>query len=158
MSVQVGDRIPSLTLQVMGVSGPEAVTTESLFGGKRVVMFAVPGAFTPGCSKTHLPGFVVQADAIKAKGVDSIICTSVNDAFVMAAWGRDQNAQGIIMLADGNGELATSLGLSKDASAFFMGTRSKRYAMIVNDGVIERLNVDEKGIDLSSAETTLSAL
>ncbi|RRJ83043.1 peroxiredoxin [Aestuariirhabdus litorea] len=158
MSVQIGDRIPSVSLRVMGPEGPEPVTTDELFAGKRVVMFAVPGAFTPGCSRTHLPGFVVQADAIRAKGVDSIICTSVNDAFVMAAWGQAQNAEAIIMLADGNAELASALGLTKDASAFQMGTRSQRYAMIVNDGVIELLNVDEKGIDLSSAETILNAL
>ncbi|MCL6416603.1 peroxiredoxin [Aestuariirhabdus sp. Z084] len=158
MSIQIGDRIPSLSLQVMGAKGPVDVTTDELFAGKKVVLFAVPGAFTPGCSMTHLPGFVVNADTIKARGVDSIICTSVNDAFVMGAWGKEQNAEAIIMLADGNAELATALGLTLDASGFKMGTRSKRYAMIVNDGVVELLNIDEKGIDVSSAETILAAL
>jgi peroxiredoxin len=158
MTIQVGDKIPSLTLSVMGEKGPQPVTTDELFGGKKVVLFAVPGAFTPGCSMTHLPGFVVNADKIKDKGVDTIICTSVNDAFVMGAWGKDQNAEHIVMLADGNAELAEALGLSKDASAFQMGTRSQRYALIANDGVVELLNVDEKGIDKSSAETILAAL
>lgn len=158
MTIQVGDKIPSLTLSVMGDKGPQPVTTDELFGGKKVVLFAVPGAFTPGCSMTHLPGFVVNADKIKNKGVDTIICTSVNDAFVMGAWGKDQNAEHIVMLADGNAELAEALGLSKDASAFQMGTRSQRYALIANDGVVELLNVDEKGIDKSSAETILAAL
>jgi peroxiredoxin len=158
MTIQVGDKIPSLTLSVMGDKGPQPVTTDELFGGKKVVLFAVPGAFTPGCSMTHLPGFVVNADKIKDKGVDTIICTSVNDAFVMGAWGKDQNAEHIVMLADGNAELAEALGLSKDASAFQMGTRSQRYALIANDGVVELLNVDEKGIDKSSAETILAAL
>ncbi len=158
MSVAIGDRIPSLTLKVMGESGPQDVTTYDLFNDKKVVMFAVPGAFTPGCSKTHLPGFVANSDAIMARGIDSIICTSVNDAFVMAVWGQEQNAGDIIMLADGNAELALALGLNKDASEFQMGIRSQRYAMIVNDGVIELLNVDTKGIESSSAETILAAL
>ncbi len=156
--IKVGDRIPELTLQVMGAKGPEPVNTAELFAGKKVVMLAVPGAFTPGCSMTHLPGFVVNADNIKAKGVDSIICTAVNDAFVMGAWGKDQNAEHLIMLADGNGELASALGLTLDASGYLMGTRSKRYAMIVNDGVVELLNVDDAGIDKSSADTILAAL
>lgn len=159
MTIQVGDKIPSLTLQVMGEKGPEKVTTDELFAGKKVVMLAVPGAFTPGCSMTHLPGFVVHVDDIKAKGVDSVICTSVNDVFVMAAWGRDQNAEHITMLADGNGTLAQALGLTMDASGFDMGpVRSQRYAMIVNDGVVELLNIDAKAIDKSSAQTILAAL
>lgn len=159
MTIKVGEKIPSVTLQVMGAEGPQAVTTDELFAGKKVVMFAVPGAFTPGCSNTHMPGFVINADNIKAKGVDEIICTAVNDVFVMAAWGRDQNAEHLTMLADGNGELATALGLAFDMSGFKLGTlRSQRYAMIVNDGVVELLNVDTKGIDLSSAETILAAL
>lgn len=159
MTIKVGDKIPSVTVQVMGADGPQAVTTDELFTGKKVVMFAVPGAFTPGCSNTHMPGFVVNADNIKAKGVDEIICTAVNDVFVMAAWGRDQNADHLTMLADGNGELATALGLAFDMSEFKLGTlRSQRYAMIVSNGVVELLNVDTKGIDLSSAETILAAL
>lgn len=159
MAIQVGDKIPSVSLQVMGSEGPQKVSTDELFAGKKVVMMAVPGAFTPGCSMTHLPGFVVKVDDIKAKGVDEVICTSVNDVFVMHAWGKDQNAEHITMLADGNGALATALGLSMDASGFEMGpVRSQRYAMIVNDGVVELLNVDSKGIDKSSAETVLAAL
>ncbi|NCC34376.1 MAG: peroxiredoxin, partial [Chloroflexia bacterium] len=129
-----------------------------LFAGKKVVLFAVPGAFTPGCSLTHLPGFVVKADEIKAKGVDSIICTAVNDVFVMDAWGKDQNADEIIMLADGIGEFASAMGLDQDLSGIQFGKRSQRYAMIVNDGKVELLNVDEKGIEKSSAETILAAL
>ncbi len=158
MSIQVGDNFPSLTLHVMGENGPEAVTTDSLVKGKKVALFAVPGAFTPGCSNTHLPGFVVHADAIKAKGVDSIICTSVNDAFVMGAWGKNQNAEEIIMLADGVGELAKAVGLTQDLTGASLGIRSQRYAMIINDGVVELLNVDAKGIDQTSAETILEAL
>jgi peroxiredoxin len=142
----------------MGKEGPEAVQTADLFAGKKVVLFAVPGAFTPGCSMTHLPGFVVKADEIKAKGVDSIICTAVNDVFVMDAWGKDQNADEIIMLADGIGEFASAMGLDQDLSGIQFGKRSQRYAMIVNDGKVELLNVDEKGIDKSSAETVLAAL
>ncbi|MFT7562161.1 MAG: peroxiredoxin [Flavobacteriales bacterium] len=156
--IKIGDTIPAMTLSVMGDSRPEPVTTESLFVDKKVVMFAVPGAFTPGCSLTHLPGFVVLADEIKAKGVDSIICTSVNDAFVMGAWGKQQNAEHIIMLADGNGDFAEALGLGLDARGHQMGMRSKRYAMIVNNGIVELLNVDEKGIERSSAETILTSL
>ncbi len=158
MTIQAGDKIPSLTLSVMGEKGPQPVTTDELFSGKKVVMFAVPGAFTPGCSMTHMPGFVVNADNIKAKGVDSIICTAVNDAFVMGAVGKDQNAEHLVMLADGNGELAEALGLAMDASGYQMGQRSQRYALIANDGVVELLNVDTKGIDKSSAETILAAL
>jgi peroxiredoxin len=142
----------------MGKEGPEAVQTADLFAGKKVVLFAVPGAFTPGCSMTHLPGFVVKADEIKAKGVDSIICTAVNDVFVMDAWGKDQNADEIIMLADGIGEFASAMGLDQDLSGIQFGKRSQRYAMIVNDGKVELLNIDEKGIDKSSAETVLAAL
>ncbi|GAB0153740.1 MULTISPECIES: peroxiredoxin [Marinobacterium] len=158
MSIQIGDTIPNVELRVMGKEGPEAVQTADLFAGKKVVLFAVPGAFTPGCSMTHLPGFVVKADEIKAKGVDSIICTAVNDVFVMDAWGKDQNADEIIMLADGIGEFASAMGLDQDLSGIQFGKRSQRYAMIVNDGKIELLNIDEKGIDKSSAETVLAAL
>jgi len=159
MSIQIGEKIPSISLQVMGAEGPTKVTTDEIFSGKKVVMMAVPGAFTPGCSMTHLPGFVVKVDEIKAKGVDEVICTSVNDVFVMHAWGKNQNAEHLTMLADGNGALASALGLTMDASGFEMGpVRSQRYAMIVNDGVVELLNVDTKGIDKSSAETILAAL
>ena len=158
MTIKIGDTLPNVNVQLFGAEGPQGVTTDELFAGKKVVMMAVPGAFTPGCSMTHLPGFVVKADEIKAKGVDSIICTSVNDAFVMHEWGKAQNAEEIIMLADGNAELANALGLSKDASGYGMGTRSSRYAMIVEDKVVKVLNVDEKGIDKSSAETILGLL
>ncbi len=156
--IKVGDRLPSMQLKVMGEKGPEPIETNDIFTGNKVVLFAVPGAFTPGCSLTHLPGFVVNADKIKAAGVDKIVCTSVNDAFVMGAWGKDQNAEHLVMLADGNGDFATALGLTLDARAHQMGVRSKRYAMIVNNGVIELLNIDEKGVDKSSAETILKYL
>lgn len=159
MAVSVGDRIPELTLKVMGEKGPENIATSDIFKGKKVVMFAVPGAFTPGCSVTHLPGYVVNADKIKAKGVDSIVCTAVNDAFVMGAWGKDSNADELIMLADGNAELAKALGLTMDGSGFGLGLRSQRYAMIVEDGVIKHLAVEpEGGITVSSAEEILKQL
>ncbi|MGB1191430.1 MAG: peroxiredoxin [Pseudomonadales bacterium] len=159
MTIQAGDKIPSCTLNVMGENGPEEITTEAIFAGKKVVMFAVPGAFTPGCSLTHLPGFVVNADKIKAKGVDTIVCLSVNDAFVMGAWGENQNAEALVMLADGNGELTGALGLELDASGFGMGTRSQRYSMIVDDGIVSALSIETgPGIEASSAETILAAL
>lgn len=159
MAIQQGDKIPSCTLKVMGEKGPEDITTDSIFNGKKVVMFAVPGAFTPGCSVTHLPGFVVNADKIKAKGVDTIVCLSVNDAFVMGAWGDSQNAEELLMLADGNGELTSALGLELDGSGFGLGTRSQRYSMIVDNGTITALNVEPgPGIEASSAEAILAAL
>lgn len=158
MTVKTGDKLPAGTFKVMGAEGPQAVTTSELFDGKKVVLFAVPGAFTPGCSVTHLPGFVVNADKIKANGVDSIICTSVNDVFVMDAWGKAQNAEEIIMAADGNGEFAKALGLELDGSGFGMGTRSQRYAMIVDKGVITYLGVDSKAIEASAADAILAAL
>jgi len=158
MTIQIGDTLPNVELRVMGKDGPEAVNTADLFAGKKVVLFAVPGAFTPTCSAAHLPGFVVKADEIKAKGVDSIICTAVNDVFVMDAWGKAQNADGIIMLADGIGAFASALGLELDLTGIQFGKRSKRYAMIINDGVVELLNVDEKDLDKSSAEAILAAL
>lgn len=159
MAIQAGDKIPSCTLNVMGESGPEAITTDAIFAGKKVVMFAVPGAFTPGCSLTHLPGFVVNADKIKAKGVDSIVCLSVNDAFVMGAWGENQNADELLMLADGNAEFTAALGLELDGSGFGMGTRSQRYSMIVDDGTVTAFNLETgPGIVSSSAEAILEAL
>ena len=158
MSIQIGEQVPNVELKVMGEQGPESVQTDDLLSGKKVVLFAVPGAFTPGCSVTHLPGFVVHADAIKAKGVDSIICTSVNDAFVMDAWGKNQNADEIIMLADGIGNFAEAVGLEKDLTEVQFGVRSQRYAMILNDGVVEYLGVDDKGVDKSNAETVLAQL
>lgn len=158
MAIQVGDTLPSVTFKVMGENGPESVSTEELFAGKKVVLFAVPGAFTPGCSATHMPGFVVNADKIKAKGVDAIVCTAVNDAFVMDAWGKSQNAEEIIMAGDGSAEFAKAIGLELDLTERGLGVRSKRYAMIVNDGKVELLNIDTTGIDTSSAETILAAL
>ena len=158
MTINVGDKLPSGKLTVMGPEGPSPITTEELFNGKKVVMFAVPGAFTPGCSRTHLPGFVVNADQILGKGVDSIVCVAVNDAFVMDAWGKAQNAEQIIMAADGNGDYTRALGLELDATGFGMGMRSKRYAMVADDGKVTYLGVDTKDIDKSSAETVLNNL
>jgi peroxiredoxin len=159
MAIAIGDTIPAANLMVMGANGPEGVSTDDLFAGKKVLLFAVPGAFTPGCSMTHLPGYVANADKIKAAGIDSIVCLSVNDAFVMGAWGQAQNAEEIIMLADGNGELTGKLGLELDGSGFGLGTRSQRYAMIVDDGSVTHLNVEEgPGVDVSSAEAMMALL
>nr|WP_297459967.1 peroxiredoxin [uncultured Halomonas sp.] len=158
MTISVGDKIPDITLKTNGANGPENLSTGELFAGKRVVLFAVPGAFTPGCSNTHMPGFVIKADDILAKGVDTIACMAVNDAFVMGAWQKDQNAQQITMLADGNAEFTKALGLELDASGNGMGTRSRRFALIANDGVVEYLGVDAKGVEESSAETVLGKL
>jgi len=159
MTVKTGDKIPSCTLKTMGAKGPEDITTASIFDGKKVVLFAVPGAFTPGCSMTHLPGYVVNADKIKAKGVDTIVCMAVNDAFVMGAWGKQQNADEILMLADGNGDFTAALGLELDGSGFGLGKRSQRFAMIVEDGTITHLNVEPgPGISVSSAETIMGLL
>lgn len=157
--IQKGDKIPAGSFKVMGADGPADVSTDELFSGKKTVLFAVPGAFTPTCSAAHLPGFVVNADAIKAKGVDNIICMSVNDVFVMGAWGESQNAEHIIMAADGNGEYATALGLTMDGSGFGLGTRSQRFAMIADDGVVTHLAVEEgPGLEKSSAEAIMEQL
>ncbi len=156
--IQVGEEIPNVSLKTMAEAGPEDVQTHDIFSGKKVVLFAVPGAFTPTCSAAHLPGFVVQADAIKAKGVDTIACMSVNDVFVMDAWGKASNAEEILMLADGNADFAEALGLELDGTGWGMGVRSKRFAMIVNDGKVEALEVDESGFEKSSAENILSLL
>ena len=158
MTVQVGDQLPAGSLKVMGAEGPTELTISELCDGKKVVIFAVPGAFTPGCSITHLPGFVVNADKIKAQGVDSIVCLAVNDVFVMDAWGKAQNAEELIMAADGSGVYTAALGLELDASGFGMGQRSKRYAMIVDNGKITYLGVDAKGIEASAADAVLAAL
>ncbi len=158
MTIKVGDKIPSVTLKVMGADGPQNVTTDELFNGKKVVMFAVPGAFTPGCSMTHLPGYVVNADAILSK-VDSIICLSVNDAFVMGAWGDAQNAEKITMLADGNAELTKAMGTELDGSGFGLGTRCKRLAMIVDEGTVTHLAIEPPGeMGISTAEAILEKL
>lgn len=159
MTVQVGDQIPEATLKVMGEKGPRDVTTKDLFSGKKVVLFAVPGAFTPTCSAAHVPGFVVNADKIKAKGVDAIVCVAVNDAFVMDAWGKDKNAEELIMAADGNGDFTRAMGLELDGTGFGMGKRSQRYALIAEDGKITTLNVEKPGaFEVSSAEAIMQAL
>ena len=159
MTIQEGDRLPESTLHVMKDGRPTAVTTSELFGGKKVVVFALPGAFTPTCSSAHVPGFVANADKIKAKGVDSIVCLSVNDAFVMDAWGKDQNADELVMAGDGNADFTKALGLEMDGTGFGMGTRSQRYAMIVEDGVVAKLAVEAPGaFEVSKAESILEAL
>ena len=160
MSIKVGDKIPSVSLKYMDKDGMQTVKTDDLFKGKKVVLFAVPGAFTPTCSMKHLPGFVEQAAAIRQKGVDEVVCLSVNDAFVMGAWGEQQKAKGKVrMVADGNGELTGALGLGVDASGFGMGQRSRRYAMIVDDGKVTELLVEPGGgLNVSSAESVLSKL
>lgn len=160
MSIAVGDKIPSVTLHTMGAAGPTALGTEEIFSGKKVVLFGVPGAFTPGCSATHLPGFVVSADKIKAKGVDTVACLSVNDAFVMGAWGTAQNASELLMLADGNGDFTRAVGLELDGSGFGLGLRCKRFSMIVDNGIVTALNVepDGTGINVSTADEILRQL
>ena len=159
MTISQGENLPDVTVQVMQDGRPAPASLRELTAGKKVVMFAVPGAFTPTCSLQHLPGFVEQADALKAKGVDEIICTSVNDAFVMDAWGKSQSADAISMVADGNGDLASALGLVMDGSGFGMGNRSQRYAMVVDDGVVTKLAVEGPGqFEVSSAEAILADL
>jgi len=158
MAISVGQRIPDVTIKTMGANGPEDISTGSVFKGKRVVMFALPGAFTPGCSKTHMPGFVVHSDQILAKGVDRIACMAVNDAFVMEAWRKDQNADQVLMLADGNAEFTKALDMILDGTGFGMGQRSRRFALIADDGVVQWIGVDDKGVDKSSAETVLGQL
>ena len=159
MTIQVGDKVPSANFKVMGENGPQDVSADELFAGKKVAFFAVPGAFTPGCSMTHLPGFVINADAIKAKGVDTIACMAVNDAFVLGAWGVAQNDEEITMLADGNGDFTKAIGLELDASGFGMGARSKRFGMIVEDGTVTYLGIEAAGeIKVSSAEAMLEQL
>jgi peroxiredoxin len=161
MAIKAGDRLPAdLKLKEMGDGGPKDVTVGEIFKGKKVVLFAVPGAFTPTCSMKHLPGFLEQASALKAKGVDEIVCLSVNDAFVMGAWGNANSAKGKVrMLADGNGDFTKAVGLTLDASGFGMGVRSQRYAMIVQDGQVKELLLEPgPGLNVSSAESVLSKL
>jgi peroxiredoxin len=160
MTIKVGDKLPEATFKTMGEDGPKAITTDEVFKGKRVGLFAVPGAFTPTCSARHLPGFRDQADALKGKGLDTIACVSVNDVFVMDAWGKSQDVGGkVLMLADGNGDFARALGLEMDGSKFGMGSRSQRYSMVVDDGVVESLNVEQPGqFEVSSADYMLAAL
>lgn len=159
MAIEVGDRIPDVPLTLATPEGPVPVKSSDYFSGKRVALFAVPGAYTPTCSARHLPSYVEKASELKGKGIDEIVATSVNDAFVLGAWNRDQGSSDITMLADGNGEFAEALGLTMDASKFGMGKRSQRYSAIINDGVVEQLNVEAPGeYTASSAETMLSQL
>jgi peroxiredoxin len=160
MTIKVGDKIPSATLMQMKDGGPKPVTTDEIFTGRKVVLFALPGAFTPICSAKHLPGFVQNADAIKARGIDLIACMAVNDAFVMGAWG-DQQGVGdkVLMLADGNGDFTRALGLEMDGTKYGMGKRSKRFALIVDHGVVKEVDVEEPGaFSVSSAEHILTRL
>ena len=160
MAIAVGDSIPDVQLMTMTKDGPRPISSTDALGKGKVVVFAVPGAFTPTCSDHHLPGFVMRADDIRAKGVDSIACLSVNDPFVMGAWGRDQEVgDRVMMLADGNGDFTRAVGLELDGSGFGLGTRSQRYAAILEDGVVTAIFVEQKpGRDVSSAEAVLAAL
>jgi glutaredoxin/glutathione-dependent peroxiredoxin len=159
MSIQVGDRVPNVPLSIATADGPQPTTSAEYFAGKKVALFAVPGAFTPTCSARHLPSYVEKAGDLKSKGVNEIACISVNDPFVMAAWGKADGSSDITMLADGNGEFAEAVGLGMDGSKFGMGKRSQRYSMVLNDGVVEQVNVEAPGeYRASSAETMLDQL
>jgi len=159
MSIQVGDPLPDVPLTVATADGPKPTTSGEFFKGKRVALFAVPGAFTPTCSARHLPSYVDKAPELKAKGIDEIACISVNDPFVMAAWGERDGSKDISMLADGNGEFANAIGLTMDGSKFGLGQRSQRYSMIVDDGIVEQLNVEAPGeYRASSAENMIDQL
>jgi|TARA_B110000483_G_scaffold91774_1_gene113267 peroxiredoxin len=158
MTIKVGDKIPAGMFTMMGAEGPTGISTSEIFDGKKVVLFAVPGAFTPTCSVSHLPGFVVHVDDIKAKGVDTVACMSVNDVFVVDAWGKASNAEHLLMLADGNADFTTAIGLTLDGTGFGMGIRSQRFAMVVDNGVVSLLNVDQAALEGSSAEAILAAL
>ena len=159
MTIQIGDRIPFAVFSQMSESGPQPVTTSDYFADRKVVLFSVPGAFTPTCSAYHLPGFVEHAGEFTSKGIDAIGCVAVNDVFVMHAWGKHTSAEGIDMLADGNGEFARALGLELDGSAFGMGKRSQRFALVANDGIVTQLMIEAPGeFRISSAESVLAAL
>jgi peroxiredoxin len=160
MTINVGEKIPSVKLKTMTADGPKDITTDEIFKGKKVVLFALPGAFTPTCSAKHLPGFVQKATEIRGKGVDTIACLSVNDAFVMGAWGKDQKVEDkVLLLADGAAEFTKAVGLDNDMTGYGMGVRSKRYAMVVDDGVVKMINVEKPGsFEVSSAESVLQAL
>jgi peroxiredoxin len=159
MTISVGDRLPDVTLTKAGESGPEKVQSSEYFKGKTVALFSVPGAFTPTCSARHLPGYVEKADDLKAKGVDEIVATAVNDAFVMGAWKAANSADNVTMLADGNGEFAEAVGLTMDGTGFGLGKRGQRYSMLVEDGVVKQLNVEQPGdFSVSSAEHLLGQL
>ncbi|MEA2780677.1 MAG: glutaredoxin/glutathione-dependent peroxiredoxin [Rhodospirillaceae bacterium] len=160
MAIKVGDKIPSTKLQHKTKDGVQTVSTDDVFKGKKVVLFALPGAFTPTCSAKHLPGFVNHHKALKDKGIDTIACLSVNDAFVMDAWGKDQNVdEKVLMLADGNGDFTKAVGLTMDGTGYGMGLRSQRYAMVIDNGVVKQLNVEAPGaFEVSSAESILKGL
>jgi peroxiredoxin len=160
MTIKVGDRLPSATLIKVTENGPDAVQTDDYFAGRKIALFCVPGAFTPTCSARHLPSFLNKIDELKAKGIDEVACTAVNDAFVMGAWAKQAGADGkVTMLADGNGAFAKALGLDADFGKFGMGTRSQRYSMVVDDGVVKALNVEQPGaFEVSSAEYMLEHL
>ena len=159
MTIKEGDKLPATEFMHMTAQGPAPLSGPELFGGKKVVLFALPGAFTPTCSAAHLPGFVANADKLKAKGVDEIVCLAVNDVFVMDAWGKAQNAEEIHMVADGSADFAKAVGLELDLTARGMGVRSQRYAMIVDDGTVTALALDEAGkLDVSSAEAIMAKL
>ena len=159
MTIAIGDKLPDVKLVKVTESGPDAVQSSDYFAGKKVALFSVPGAFTPTCSAKRLPGFVEKADELKAKGIDEIACTAVNDAFVMGAWNKAAGSENITMLADGNGELAEAVGLVMDGSGFGMGKRGQRFSMVINDGVVEQLNVEAPGqFEVSSADHMLGQL
>jgi|TARA_B100001029_G_scaffold38202_1_gene29367 peroxiredoxin len=160
MTIQVGDTLPAINLTTMTAEGPKPMGINELCSGKKVVLFAVPGAFTPTCSVQHLPGFIENSQAIKDKGVDVVACISVNDPFVMSAWGKDRGVgENVMMLSDGNCEFTSAIGLEMDGSGFGLGTRSQRYAMVVEDGVVSELQVEAgPGLDVSSAESILETL
>lgn len=160
MTIQTGDRIPNTILHKATEEGPEQIDTDAFFAGRRIALFSVPGAFTPTCSVRHLPGFVDKAEALKGKGVDEIACTAVNDAFVMRAWGESAGiADEVTMLADGNAAFARALGLDLDSSAYGMGVRGRRYSMLVEDGVVKQLHIEEPGqFEVSSADYLLERL
>jgi peroxiredoxin len=160
MTIKVGDKLPTISLKYMNKDGVQTATTDELFKGKKAVIFGLPGAFTPTCSAKHLPGFVTNADELKKKGVDVIACLSVNDAFVMDAWGKAQNAgDKVLMLADGNAEFAKATGLTMDGTGYGMGLRTSRWAMVLDDGKVQTLNVEAPGaFEVSSAESVMKAL
>jgi peroxiredoxin len=160
MTIKVGDKLPSVTLKYMNKDGMQTATTDDLFKGKKAILFGLPGAFTPTCSAKHLPGFVTHADELKKKGVDVIACLSVNDAFVMDAWGKAQNCgDKVLMLADGNADFAKATGLTMDGTGYGMGLRTSRWAMVLEDGKVKTLNVEAPGaFEVSSAEAVMKAL
>ncbi len=160
MTIAVGDKVPDVKVFTFGKKGPEATTSAKVLGRGKVVLFGVPGAFTPTCSDHHLPGFVLRGEELRAKGADKVVCVSVNDPFVMGAWGKEQNVgNSVVMLADGNGELTEAMGLTMDGSGFGLGARSQRYAAILEDGVVRWMAVEPgPGLKVSSAEEVLAAL